>query len=143
MTESDFDASKFAAEVLIQATEQTVKAAARPFRTALRRTIQGITDAYRPFLFRTHRRVSTIRTFLRPSESVDLLEHYVPVDLRTKSTELSVDEMIERLATGERFVISALAGGGKKRSDEIHCTKLFSQSPWKDPIILRVTEFKY
>ncbi|MDN3646616.1 NACHT domain-containing protein [Pontixanthobacter aestiaquae] len=104
---------KFAAEVLGQATERAIKAAASPVQKGLRRTLQHLTDAYRPFLFKTHARVESIRTFLRPTESVDLLAHYVPVDLRSGAQDVEVDELIDSLAQGGRFVVSALAGSGK------------------------------
>lgn len=113
MSEPSFDANKFAAEIIIQAANQAMSSASRPLRNGLRRTLQTVTDAYRPFLYRTYVRVKSIRTFLRPTESVDLLSHYVPVDLRTESSELAVTDLIDRLSLGGRYVISALAGSGK------------------------------
>ena len=105
--------TEFAAEILVAAAERVVRATSKPLRNATRRTIQYVTDAYRPFLYKTYQRVKSIRTFLRPTESVDLLSHYVPVDLRSGRKDVVVDDVIDKLSSGERFVISALAGSGK------------------------------
>lgn len=113
MPETDFDVNKFTAEVFTQAAEHALKNVSAPLKRRVRRTLQAVGDAYRPFLLKTYKRVETIRTFLRPTESVDLLAHYVPVDLRTNSRELSIEDLISSLADGGRFVISALAGSGK------------------------------
>lgn len=113
MADTDFDPNKLAAEVIIQATERVVSATAAPLRTRLRRTLQLLSSAYSPFLEKTFKRVSTIRTFLKPTESVDLLDHYVPVDLTDKSCDMKVDQVIDQLSKGACFVISGLAGRGK------------------------------
>lgn len=109
----EIDPNKIAAEVIIQATERTLSKASKPIRDRLRRIFQSISDAYSPFLERTLIRVSKIRTFLKPTESFDLLELYVPVDLTDKENDFSADEVIAKISKGENVVISGLAGRGK------------------------------
>lgn len=111
---SDFDSNKFAAEVVIQATEHTVRRVAESAAVdRLRRIYHSIANAYAPFLDKTYKRVSTIRTFLRPNESIDLLDAYVPVDLTDRTADVTVDVVIQRLHDGKSFVVSGLAGRGK------------------------------
>jgi hypothetical protein len=109
----EFNINQFTAEILVKASEQALDAISRPLKNAFRRSIQSVTNAYRPFLFKTFRRVEKIRTFLRPSESVNLLDHYVPVDLTNEQRDLSVGELLSSLEKGNRFIVSALAGSGK------------------------------
>lgn len=113
MSNPEVDPNKLAAEVIIQATERVIATASDPVRTKLRRLIQSVSNAYAPFLEKTLVRVQSIRTFLRPTESVDLLDHYVPVRLTDKTADYDVDEVLDRLSRGQRLVVSGLAGRGK------------------------------
>jgi|GEM_PF-4294851 len=97
MSDPEVDPNKLAAEVIIQATERVIATASDPVRTKLRRLIQSLSNAYAPFLEKTFVRVRSIRTFLRPDKSADY----------------DVSDVLDRLARGDRVVVSGLAGRGK------------------------------
>ena len=110
------DANKIAAELIIAATEQTIKSVASGSRAVAKKVLTALSDAYKPYLETTFRRVSTIRTFVRPNEPVDLLSQYVPATLSLEGDEeghISGDDLREKIIEGGRVVISGLAGRGK------------------------------
>lgn len=139
MSDPQFDPNKFAAEVVVQAGEAAAKSVGSSKALgALRRALHSITDAYAPFLEKTYRRVSSIRTFLKPSESVDLLDAYVPVDVDSDGKTLDVDELLEGLRQGGRYIIDALAGRGKSVLMRYLAVAIYHNPQGKIPLFLEL-----
>jgi hypothetical protein len=107
------DINKVAAELIIHTVERSAEAISRPLRDAFRRLMQGLLDAYRPYLESTYRRVSTIRTFIKPNEPIDLLSNYVTVPLRNGHADINPSDLIRSIESHHRYIISGLAGRGK------------------------------
>lgn len=111
---SEFDITRFAAEVVVQGAEGlAARATDNGVARKLRRIYHQITDSYAPYLEKTYRRVSTVRTFLRPNESLELLGVYVPVDLTNGRESIEASGLLEKLHAGQSCVVTALAGRGK------------------------------
>jgi hypothetical protein len=130
------DVNRIAAEVILTATERAVSTVASPARGALRRALQGLTDAYRTYLEQTYSRVRTIRTFLKPNEPVDLLEHYVPVTLALNSKRHAVEDVIDLATKNGRIIISGLAGRGKSVLMRFIALSLYHAPRGKIPLII-------
>lgn len=138
MTEENFDHNKFAAEIIMKATESAIATIGAPVRTKLRRTLQAISNAYAPFLEKTFKRVSTIRTFMKPTDSVDLLQHYVPVDLTDKEIDYDVNGIIDDLASGSFYIVSGLAGRGKSVLTRYIALSLYHSPRGRVPLFLEL-----
>ena len=135
----EFDQSKFAAEVLFQATELAVKSATSSSAvTKTRRLYQRVTDAFSPYLEKTYRRVSTIRTFLKPTESVELLSAYVPVDLDASGEEADVSSLLDWAHAGKSFVVTGLAGRGKSVLMRFMALSMYHAPRGKLPIFVEL-----
>lgn len=107
------DINKVAAELIIYSIDRSVEAISRPLRDSFRRLMQSLLDAYRPYLESTYRRVSTIRTFIKPNEPIDLLTNYVTVPLRNGTAVIDPADLIRNIESHHRYIISGLAGRGK------------------------------
>lgn len=136
---TEFDPNKFAAEVAVQAVRDFSGSVKKSALVAqFRRTIQSLTNAYGPYLEKTYRRVSTIRTFLKPSESIDLLNAYVPVNLELSGSEWEVSSLVDRARSGEKIVIKAMAGRGKSVLMRYIALALYHNPKGKLPIFLEL-----
>ncbi|WP_128891191.1 NACHT domain-containing NTPase [Erythrobacter sp. HKB08] len=136
---SEFDTNKFAAEVVVQATERAAaQVVDNKLVDAIRRLYHTLADAYSPFLEKTYRRVSTIRTFLRPTESIDLLQAYIPVKLTDREQDYSVEDLLDRIARGDSFVVSALAGRGKSVLMRYLALSMYHAPRGKIPLFLEL-----
>ncbi|MBX7487056.1 NACHT domain-containing protein [Qipengyuania sp. GH25] len=134
-----FDPNKFAAEVVIQAVDAAVgKVGGSSAVKKLRRLYQQVSDAYAPYLEKTYRRVSTIRTFLKPSESIDLLSAYVPVDLECDPEQVAASELLDRVHHGKSFVINGLAGRGKSVLMRFLAVSMYHSPRGKLPLFLEL-----
>lgn len=134
-----FDPNKFAAEIVIQAGEAAARRVSGSGAiTKLRRLYQKVTDAYAPYLEKTYRRVSTIRTFLKPSDSVDLLSAYVPVDLDLGDERVTAADLLDRVHDGRSFVINGLAGRGKSVLMRYLAVSMYHSPRGKLPLFLEL-----
>lgn len=133
------DINKIAAAVIVSATESTLKQIAAPAQTAARRLFQLVSDAYKPYLETTFQRVRTIRTFLKPNEPVDLIEHYVPTSLRMgEQKEQSAEAVLERFVGGGRVVVSGIAGRGKSVLLRFFALSLYHNPRGRIPLFLEL-----
>lgn len=135
---SELDSNKIAAEVIVAASAKFLEKTSEPLTARLRRVYQGVFDAYAPFLEKTYARVSRVRTFLKPTESVDLLSIYIPVDLTDKETDFDVAGVIEKLQKGEKIIVSGLAGRGKSVLMRYIAISLYHAPMGRIPVFLEL-----
>lgn len=100
-------------KLLVGSTTYLAKSLRGPARNGLV-ALQALVEGYGPYIRETHDRVSTIKTFVNPSQPVRLLDHFVsPMLISEKSVQITDQDLLSKLEKPCRIVISAMAGYGK------------------------------
>jgi hypothetical protein len=128
------------ANLFASATQKISKALSGPARGAAVRAINHL-QSYGPYLMETNERVSTVKTFANPALPVSLIDHFVTTKLKTpksKKTTIDQDDLIGKIVTQARVVVSATAGYGKSMLMKYIALSLFENPRGRIPIFIEL-----
>lgn len=128
------------APLIAEAVKFASARAAGPAKQAMITAVAAL-SGYGPQLQETHRRVSTFKSFADPSKPVPLLDHYVTTIFHPgdeKDVNFDQDELLERLLSPQRLVISATAGFGKSMAMRFLALALYENPRGKIPLFVEL-----
>lgn len=135
---ADLDPNKIVAELISRSVKEFGGITTERPVNAIRRMWHTVANAYAPYLEQTYQKVSTIKTFLKTSEPVHILDAYVPSSLKLGTKITDDNSVIEKLHQGEKILISALAGRGKSMTLRFIATALYMNGSGKIPLFLEL-----
>lgn len=137
-TVPEIDPNKIIAELTVRGASEISEAVFGPTASRIRRAYQKVTNAYKPFMEQTYRRVSTVKTFLKSNEPVDLLNIFVPLHFRFGEKIVDQSTIHEVLDNGGKIIVSALAGRGKSVFMRYLATTLYHSGKGQIPLFIEL-----
>ena len=135
---SELDPNILTAELISRCIEAFVNNTLEKPTTALRRTWHTLANAYSPYLEQTYQRVSTIKTFLKTNEPINILDAYVPLSAKFGNSISSDLDIIESFKAGNKILVTATAGRGKSMLLRYIATCMFEAGNGVIPLFLEL-----
>jgi hypothetical protein len=121
---------------ILASVAKTVKKSSESIRVSISKSISEYLD-------RSYDRCATVRTIVSHDRSVLLEDIYVQNTVKSGARGISEDMLIDTLMSGQKIVVSAIAGQGKTFLSKYIALKLMKQPTGKIPLLINLRDVEY